>query len=121
MPGSPYPNHSPPSPGTSPNSSPAASRHVVIVDGVSLRKHTLMQNAANPNSFTLLAIKHDMPTAFHSPQARTNIVALSPQRRIAGQPATQRFKIVEVTDGLRFAPSQKRIGSDIQQVGCGKP
>jgi hypothetical protein len=86
---------------------------------MAFRKHALVQNAANPDSFTLLAIKHDMPSAFHSPQAGTNIVTASPQRCITGQPLTQRFEIIDVTDGLSFAPSLKRIGCDIQQVGCG--
>lgn len=88
---------------------------------MSFRKHALVQNAANPDSLTLLAIKYDMPATLHSPQAGTNIVTASPQRWITGQPLTQRFKIVDVTDGLSFAPSLKRIGCDIQQVGCRTP
>ena len=76
-----------------------------------------MQDAKNQNASRALAVEHNMAAALHSAQAGTNIITPSAQGGIIGQHLATRFKIVEVTDGLVFAPCAKGISADAQQVG----
>jgi hypothetical protein len=94
-------------------------RPVVIVDGVSFGKHALVQDAGNQNASGVLSVKHDMPSAFHPTEAGTNIVTRSPQRGIIGKHLAAGLKIINVTDGLVFAPGAKGVSADGEQVGFG--
>ena len=82
---------------------------VSIVDGVSFGQHALMKDARNQNASRLLAVKDNVPAAFHSTKAGTNIVARSAQRGIIGKHLATRLKIIDVMDGLVLAPHARRV------------
>jgi hypothetical protein len=92
----------------------------VVIDGVSFRQHPLMQDAGNENASRLTPEKHDVPALFHAAQARANAIAGATRGRVVGQPLATRFKVVDITQGLVFAPRTQGVGADIHQVGIGK-
>jgi len=92
---------------------------VLIIDGLFLGQHALMQNTRNQNAFTFPAVEHNMPAAFHATQTRANVVIRTPQRRVVGEHLTTCLKLVDVSIGLCFAPSAESIVNDAQQVGFG--
>ena len=47
---------------------------VLIVDGVPIGQHALMQDARNENAATLLAVEHDVLAMFMAVQAGTNVI-----------------------------------------------
>jgi hypothetical protein len=57
----------------------------LVVDGVPLREHPLMQDAGNENSSRLAPEEHDMLALFHAAQAGANVIAGAARRRIVGQ------------------------------------
>ena len=89
------------------------------VEGASFGQHALMKDAGNQNTPGALAVKDNVPAALHSTKAGTNIVTRPAQRGIIGKHLATRLKIVDVTDGLVFAPSTKGISADAEQVGFG--
>lgn len=78
-----------------------------------------MKNARNQNPSRVHAVKDNVPAALHSTKSGTNIVTRTAQRGILGERLATRLKIVEVTDGLVFAPGAKGIRADTEQVGLG--
>jgi hypothetical protein len=86
---------------------------------VSFGQHALMKDARNQNTSGVLAVKDNVPAAFHSTKAGTNIVTHSAQRGIIGKHLATRLKIVDVTDGLVFAPTAKGVSADDKQVSFG--
>src|ERR1017187_4062234 len=92
----------------------------VVIDGVSFRQHPLMQDAGNENASRLTPEKHDVPALLHAAQARANAIAGATRGRVVGQPLATRFKVVDITQGLVFAPRTQGVGADIHQVGIGK-
>ncbi len=96
-------------------------RWPVIVDGVSIGKHPLVQDAKNQNASGVLTVKHDMPAAFHSTQTGTNIVTAPAQPDIVSQHLATGFEIVDVTDGLDLAPVTKGVRPDAQQICFSTP
>jgi hypothetical protein len=90
-----------------------------VVDRVSFRQHAFVQDAGNENASRLTSEKHDVLALFHAAQADANVVAGASRRRVVGQPLATGFKLVNVADGLRRAPSAQRILADAQQVGFG--
>jgi hypothetical protein len=78
------------------------------------RKHAPVEDTRDQESRGVLAVKYNMPAALHSPETRTNILATSTQFRFAGQRTATGFQIVNVADGLAFAPSLKGIGAYAQ-------
>jgi hypothetical protein len=92
---------------------------LVIVNSVSFGKHALVQDARNQNASGVLSVKHDMLAALHPTEAGTNIVTRSAQRGIIGKQLATGLKIINVTDGLVFAPRVKRISADAEQIGFG--
>jgi hypothetical protein len=89
---------------------------VLIVDGVSIGQHALMQDARNQNTTTLLAVEHHVLAMLQTPQARTNVVTEPAQRRIVSKHLATNLKLADVTGGLGFAPCAKGVIADAQQV-----
>jgi len=50
---------------------------VLIVDGVSIREHALMQDARDENAATLLAAEYDVLAMLMTAQSRANVIAKS--------------------------------------------
>jgi hypothetical protein len=88
-----------------------------FVDFVSFGQHTLVQDAGDQNTSTVLAVKHNVLTTLHSAEARANIVRRPSQLGFIGKPLATFLKIVEVPAGLARAPSPKTIGRDGLYVG----
>jgi hypothetical protein len=86
---------------------------------VSFGKHALVQDARNQNAPGVRSVKYNMFAALHPPEAGTNIVTRSPQLGIIGKHLTTGLKIINVTDGLVFAPGAEGIRADAEQVGFG--
>jgi hypothetical protein len=78
-----------------------------------------MKDAGNQNTSGFLSVKDYVPAALHSTKAGTNIVTRPAQRGIIGKHLATHLQIVEVTDGLVFAPGAKGIRADAEQVGFG--
>ena len=51
---------------------------VLIVDGVSIGQHALMQDARNENATTLLAVEHDVLSMLMAVQAGANVTTKPP-------------------------------------------
>ena len=47
---------------------------IFAIDGVSFRKHPLVQDAGDHNTPTLLAVENGMPTMFHVTQTGADII-----------------------------------------------
>ena len=89
---------------------------VLIVDGVSIGQHAMMQDARNQNTTTLLAVEHHVLAMLQTPQARTNVVTEPAQRRVVSKRLATNLKLADVTGGLGFAPCAKGVIADAQQV-----
>jgi len=100
---------------------PKLSRFVLVVDGMFLGQHALMQDAGNYNTAALPPIEQDVPAVLMTAQARANVVTRSAERRTLGKRLATSLKLVEVTDGLVFAPFAEGVIADAQQVGFGAP
>jgi len=50
---------------------------VLIVDGVSIGQHALMEDARNQNAAALLAVEHDVLAMLKAAQAGANVIAKS--------------------------------------------
>ena len=72
---------------------------------MSFRQHAFVQDTGNENASGLTSEKHDVLAVLHAAQARANLVAGAARRWVVGQPLATGFKLVEVADGLRRAPS----------------
>src|ERR1035437_6448375 len=92
---------------------------VLIVDGVSIGQHALMQDARNQDAAALLAVEHDVHAMLMTAQAKPNVIAEPAERWIEGQRLATRFQFAEVTGGLGFAPFAKGVVADVQQVSPG--
>jgi len=90
---------------------------VFIVDGLSFGQHALVQDAGNQNASGVLAVKDNVPAALHPAKAGTNMVTRPAQRGMIGKHLATRLKIVDVTEGLVFAPGAKGISADAEQIG----
>ena len=90
---------------------------VLIVDGVPVGQHALMQDARNQNTITLLTVEQHMLAMLMTPQAGANVITESPQRRIVGKRLATIFKLADVTGGLGFTPFLKSVVADAEQVG----
>jgi hypothetical protein len=90
---------------------------VLIVDGVSIGQHALMQDARNQNTTTLLAVEHHVLAMLQAPQARTNVFTEPAQGRVVRKHLATNLKLAEVTGGLGTSPSAKGVISDAQQIG----
>ena len=64
---------------------------VVIVDGMALGEHSLMQDARNNNTFGILSVKHYVPTMLHAAQAGANIITGSAESGMIGKLSAARF------------------------------
>jgi hypothetical protein len=89
---------------------------IVIVDGVSIGQHALMQDARNQNTTTLLAVEHHVLAMLQTAQTRANILTEPAQRRIVSKRLATNLKLADVTGGLGFAPRAKGVIADAQQV-----
>jgi hypothetical protein len=89
----------------------------LVVNGVSIGQHALMQDARNQNASALLAVENDVHAMFMTAQAGANVVTESAQRRIASQRLATNLQLAEVTSGLGSAPFAKGVIADAQQVG----
>ncbi len=98
---------------------PAGLLGFVVLDRMSLRKHVLVQYAADKNSAAVLPVEHHVPSVFDAMQARSNIVTGSARRRIIREHLTDSLKIAKVSDSLGFAPDAKRVRCNAQQVRFG--
>src|ERR1035441_7308710 len=78
-----------------------------------------VKDAGNQNGSSVLAVEDDVPAALHSTKPGTNLVTHPAQSGIIGKHLAPCLQIVEVTDGLVFAPGTKGIGADAEQVGFG--
>jgi hypothetical protein len=47
----------------------------LVLDGVSIGQHALMEDARNENASTLSAVKHDVLAVLKTAQTRPNLVA----------------------------------------------
>jgi hypothetical protein len=94
-------------------------RPVVIIDGVSFRKHALVQDARYQNAVGGLSAKHGMLGALHPAEAGPNLATRPPERRIIGEHLATSLKIIKVTDGLVFTPGTEGMCADAEQVGFG--
>ena len=74
----------------------------------------------NQNASRLTSVKHNVLTVFHATQAGLNVIAGTARSWVVGQYLATAFKIVEITDGLAFAPCTQSVGADIHEVGLGK-
>lgn len=92
---------------------------ILIVDGVSIGQHALMQDARNQDAAALLAVEHDVLAMLMTAQARPNVITEPAERWFAGQRLATRFQLAEVTGGLGFAPFAKGVVADVQQVSLG--
>ena len=92
---------------------------VLVVEGVSIGQHALMQDARNQNATTLLSVKHHVLAVLQAPQARTNVVTEPAQRRIVSKHLATNLKLAEVTGSLGAAPGAKGVIADAQQIGLG--
>jgi len=71
---------------------------------VSFHKHPLMKDARNENPSGFVPVEDNMAAVLHPPQAWANIITRTAKSRIVSQPLAASFKIVNITDGLVFAP-----------------
>jgi hypothetical protein len=85
----------------------------------SFGQHALVQYPGNQNASSVLAVKDHVPAALHPAKTGTNIVTRPAQLGIAGKHLATLFEIVDVTDGLAFAPGTKGISADAEQIGFG--
>jgi hypothetical protein len=90
------------------------SRFVCVVDRVSFRQHTFVQDTGNENASRLTSEQHDVLALFHAAQADANVIAGAARRWVVRQPLATGFKLVNVADGLRPTPSAQRILGDAQ-------
>jgi len=72
------------------------------------------------NPSLLAPEKHDVLALFHAAQAGANVVAGAARRRVVSQLPATRFKVVETTKGLVFAPCTQGVDGDVHQVGLAK-
>jgi hypothetical protein len=86
---------------------------------VSFGQHALMKDAGNQNTPGLLAVKDNVAAALHSTKSGANIVTRPAQRGIVGKHLATLLKIVDIPDGLVFAPGAKGMSADAEQVGFG--
>jgi len=103
--------------GSAPSRAASLRLVVLIVDGVSIGQHALMQDTRNQNTTTLLAVEHDVFAMLMAAQGGANVITEPAQRRIVGKRLTTSFKLAKVTGGLGFAPFAKGVIADAQQVG----
>jgi hypothetical protein len=89
----------------------------LIVDGVSVGQHALMQNTRDKYPARRSAIKHDVPAMLHSPQPRANVLAASAQLGVFSQGLATILKLAEVEARLDSAPRAKRVNADVEQIG----
>ena len=92
---------------------------VLIVDGVSIGQHPLMEHAGNENAGTFLAVEHDVLSMLKAAQAGANLIANSAKPRIVGKRLATSLKLVNVADGLGDTPFAKGVSADTQQVSLG--
>jgi hypothetical protein len=89
----------------------------LIVDGVSIGQHALMQDASNQNARALPAVEQYMLAMLQTTQTGANVVTEPAQGRIVSKHLATNLKLAEVTGGLGFAPRAKGVIGDAQQVG----
>jgi hypothetical protein len=85
---------------------------VLVVDGMSFRQHSLMQDARDQNAAALLPIEQNVLAMLMTTQPRTNVVTESAQRRIVGEHLTTLLQPAEVISGLGLAPFAKGVIGD---------
>jgi hypothetical protein len=93
--------------------------HVSSSLSIACRSGSMRSCRMRENASRLTSEEHDMLALFHAAQAEANVVAGAARRWVVGQPLATGFKLVNVADGLRRAPSAQRILADAQQVGFG--
>ena len=78
-----------------------------------------MQDTRNQNAISLQSVKHNIPAALHATQTRANLVTRPPQCRVIGEHLAAGLKVVNIANGLSFAPGAERIVRCAQQIGFG--
>jgi len=91
----------------------------VVLDWVAFGDHPLVKNAGNQYAARFPAIENRMPPALHRAQTRTDIIARTAEFREFGELPATPFQIVDITYGLVFAPTDKRVTRDSRQIGFG--
>ena len=89
------------------------------VDGTQLGQHVLVQDAGDQNTSSRPPVKHNMPAALHTTQARANVVTRPTHCRVIGEHLATCFQVVDITIGLSLAPGTQCIVGDAQQVSFG--
>ena len=65
-------------------------------------------------------VKHDMPTVFHSAQAGPDMIAGAAQHGVVRELLATPFKVVDISDGLVFAPGGQGVGAYVNKVSFGQ-
>jgi hypothetical protein len=78
-----------------------------------------MKNAGDHNALRALPVKDNVAAASHSTKAGSNILTRPARGGIVGKHLATRLKIIDIPDGLVFAPGAKSIRADAEQVGFG--
>jgi hypothetical protein len=80
-----------------------------------------MQDANNKNAPRFTPEEHDMFALFDAPQSGANMIAGAACRWTVRHVLATGFKLVEIADGLAFAPGAQDATADGHQVGLGQP
>jgi hypothetical protein len=90
---------------------------LVVIDGVTLGQHSVVEDAADKNIFALPAKEQNMPPFFDTPQARPNVLTAAASRRQVNETPTRGLEPVEIVRRLGLTPGANRVCNDGIKVG----
>jgi hypothetical protein len=82
---------------------------LLVVEGMSFRKHAFMRNAGHQNARGFAPEEDDVCADLSAIKTAPDILASAARDGIVGEIPTAFFQLVDITNGLSFAPGTQRV------------